>query len=169
MIVLDNLKELIKCYPASEEHETQERLRTIFHRRQEDIHAWHQHWTKGEELAEAQAQEELIAAKDMGHDLSYYREAASNAVTNYKSDHYSREKFLARTNAILRELTGLRVFFENLASTNTIDTVTHARCDARAEMLMEEIATRAIREVAIKENADIRFDVTAGGLTAEPR
>lgn len=168
MIVLDELKDLIKCYPASEEYDTQERLRMIFHRRQEDIAAWHQHWTKGKDLAEAMAQKEVTAAKDMAYDLSYYRETASNAVTNYKSDHYSREKFLARTNAILRELTGLRVFFENLGST-TIDTITHARCDARAEMLMEEIATRAIREVAIKENADIRFDVTAGGLTAEPR
>jgi hypothetical protein len=169
MIVLDDLKDLIKCYPASEEYETQDRLRTIFHRRQEDIHAWHQHWTKGKELAEATAQEEAIAAKDMGHDLSYYREAASNAINNYRSGFYSKEKLLERTNAILRELTGLRVFFENLASTNTIDTITHSRCDARAEMLSEEIATRAIREVGIKENADVRFDVTAGGLTLQPR
>jgi hypothetical protein len=169
MIVLDDLKDLISCYPASEEYETQERLRTIFHRRQEDIHAWHQHWTKGKELAEATAQEEAIAAKDMGHDLSYYREASANAINNYKSDFYSQEKLLDRTNAILRELTGLRVFFENLASTNTIDLVTHARCDARAEMLGEEIITRVIRQVAIKENADVRFDVTAGGLTEQPR
>jgi hypothetical protein len=36
-------------------------------------------------------------------------------------------------------------------------------------MLGEEIITRVIRQVAIKENADVRFDVTAGGLTLQPR
>lgn len=169
MIVLDDLKDLISCYPASEEHETQERLRLIFHRRQEKIHAWHHHWTKGKALGEATAREEAIAAEDMGHDLSYYLEASANAIDNYKTGFYSREKLLELTNAILRELTGLRVFFENLASTNTIDLVTHARCDARAEMLGEEIVTKVIRQVSIKEKADVRFDVTAGGLTLQPK
>lgn len=165
MIVLDDLKDLIKTFPASEEHGIQERLRTIFHRRQENIHAWHQNWTKGKELAEAQAQEEVIAAKDMGHDLSYYRETASNAIENYKGGFYSKEELVERTNIILAELTGLRVFFENLASINTIDLVTHARCDARAEMLSECIATRVIRQVDIKENVEVRMDGSAGGLT----
>lgn len=164
MIVMDDLKDLIKCYPASEEYDTQERLRTIFHRRQEDIRAWHQHLTKGKEPAEAKPQEETIAVKDMGHDLSYYRDAVSDALNNYESGFYSKEKLLKRTNAVLGELTGLRVFFENVASTNTVNVITHTWCDARAEMLLEELATEVIHRIAIKDNVDVRFDVAAGGL-----
>lgn len=165
MNVSDDLKDLIRTFPDSEDHDIQERLRVIFDRRQENIRQWHTQWLKDEKLTEAEAQKEVLAAKDMGHDLSYYGEAASNAITNYKGGFYSKEELVERTNEILAELTGLRVFFEKLAFTNSIEILTHMWCDARAEMLMECIATRVIRQVDIKENVAVRMDSSAGGLT----
>lgn len=162
MMSLDPLNVLLETFPASQEQAIQEPLRRKFDKRKKAINGWHKQWATDQDPDVTVTQEEAMAAEELARDLSTYREQARNILDGYKDGRFTKEEAIERTNAVLAEMTGLRLLFDTMRSAPLGD-ILHARLDTRVEVLMEEILTKLVRAVDAKENVTVTF--ASNGLT----
>jgi hypothetical protein len=165
MIALDPLEVLLETYPTSREQGIQEELRKKFDARVKDVQSWHDRFAVDGDSEVSVTDVEATAATEMAKDLSYYREQVRNTIDGYQDGRFTKEEAIERSNLVLTELTGLRFLLDCMRAAPLGD-VLHARLDTRAEVLMEEIATKVIRKVEQKETTKVYFLSSPGtGLT----